>query len=340
MRMTTIVGYGEPLQENRPDDSGKIFLGGDISNILVGACRLLPVLSVAAGRDRTSVNTKILTAVGDDTRGNALIELYKEAGIQTDMILRIPGKKTGAYELVRSRAGDDRKLNYQFFDREDSAARYLFAQCNESMRAFLTQAGQDTIFVTTGIAISRPINAAAFDNFLGMIDEAKAKGVTIIFNTELRLPLFGGDQRIAAQRINALWQRAQIVFCSYPDDVAIFPFANGTRENVKDYILQRGANAVIISEGEQALRLYQGAGSELHLPALEITDSRGIVDTAGGSAALTAGTVAARAIGLPLERAVRISLLLARNVMSILGGVPPAESIPSLEELRAELSSR
>jgi sugar/nucleoside kinase (ribokinase family) len=333
--LTTIVGCGEPLQEKRQDDLNEIFLGGDISNILVGAARLLPVFASATGR-KNDVQTKVLTCVGNDARGRALIKLYEDAGVQTDLIITLP-RKTAAYELVSSTSGNEMKLNYKFLDREDSAARYLFVGSNDNIKRFLAKADRDTFLVTTGIAISRPLNKSAFDSFLCTLDAVKAQGTTIVFNTELRVPLF--DNEVSARhRIEAVWRRADVVLCSYPDDLTIFHSAKRSREDARDYIFRQGTPSLIISEGAHGLRLYRGNGRNLFVPALKIIDPRGIVDTAGGSAALTASTVAALAIGLSLEDAARISVLLARNVMSILGGVPPPGSIPTVEEVRKALN--
>jgi 2-dehydro-3-deoxygluconokinase len=340
--MTTVVVCGEPLQEIRAgmnsNDIRNIIVSGDVTNILIGAQRLLPILADAIG-SKKEVTTKLLTALGNDTRGKAFVDFYKKAGVQTDLITLLPDRKTAAYGLAYSDVGHEAKFVYKYWDREDAAVRYLFeGQCRENIRRFVTQSDKNTFFVTTGIAISRPLNNSAFDRLLEAIDGATEKGANIVFNTDLRINLFGQDAALARHRILALWMRADIVFCSYPDDVAAFP-ALDTREKTANSILEHGGYAAIISEGRLGLTLYKNDGSRLRVPAMEVTDARGIVDTAGGGTALVASTVAGLALDLMLEDAARVSVLLARNVMSIPGGVPPQESMPTKNEVRRILSA-
>jgi len=335
--MKVIVGYGEPLQEIRPDDPGGFFLGGDISNILVGAKRLVPVLAAATERDQNVV-VKILTGIGDDARGSSLIDLYQRAGIDPDLVGILPGKRTAAYELRYSTIQDEKKLNYKFIDREGAACRFLFESQRDNVLRFKAHANKNTIFVTSGIGASRPIDDAAFNNLLSIIDDARRKGTTTVFNTELRPRLFNEDEGLARRRVTELWKRSSVVLCSYPDDVAVFPDLRDTRRKVRDFILEQGVSAAIISEGERGLTVYKSGLSELYVPALKIVDERGIVDTAGGSAALTASIVAALAFDLPFEKAAHVSVILARNIMSVPGWVPPLESIPTVNEIREALN--
>jgi 2-dehydro-3-deoxygluconokinase len=100
--MTSAICIGECMVELRPVDDGHLKRGfaGDAYNTAVYLKRSAPDIEVA-----------FLTATGDESLSNAMVETWRSEGISDRLTFRIPGERPALY-LIETNAKGDRKFHY------------------------------------------------------------------------------------------------------------------------------------------------------------------------------------------------------------------------------------
>lgn len=167
-----ILCMGEPMLElnRQPDDgSGRVLylqgFGGDTSNAAIAAAR-------------QGVRAGYITAIGTDRAGDAFLRLWAAEGVDTSTVLRDPEAPTGIYLVDHDAAGH----HFTFYRTGSAASRYTPAMLPEAaIRAA-------RLFYASGI--SQAISAAAADAVFRAIEIARAAGVTVAYDTNLRLRLW------------------------------------------------------------------------------------------------------------------------------------------------------
>src|SRR5258708_11056599 len=116
MTALRVACIGECMIELNQRDRETLALafGGDTLNTAVYLARLNP-------RERLAVD--YVTALGDDPYSDAMIAMWRDEGIGTGSVARLPGKLPGLY-LIRI---DDKGERRFFYYRSAAAARELFA---------------------------------------------------------------------------------------------------------------------------------------------------------------------------------------------------------------------
>ncbi len=168
-----IVSIGEPLIEfNRPKEGdGRTWLqgfGGDSQNV-----------AIAAARQGTA--TGYITSVGQDWMGDAFLDLWKAEGVDASCVSRHPTAPTGVSFVTHSAQGH--KFDYL---RKNSAASLM--QPGDMPKAYI--AGAKFFHVS---AIGQAISANAREAIGVAMDMAKAAGVKVSYDTNLRLRLWELD---------------------------------------------------------------------------------------------------------------------------------------------------
>ena len=106
--MGKVICYGEPMEERCYDGTSTI--SGDIFSIALGVQRLYPVIASALCGSLRKVEVHLLTALGCDARGDAVLRACEKNGIETGLIARKADKKTAAYEIPTARRGPRGKI--------------------------------------------------------------------------------------------------------------------------------------------------------------------------------------------------------------------------------------
>jgi 2-dehydro-3-deoxygluconokinase len=167
-----ILCMGEPMLEfnHQPEDgSGRVLylrgFGGDTSNAAIAAAR-------------QGVRAGYVTAIGTDWAGDAFMRLWAEEGVDTSTVIRDPDAPTGVYFVDH----DARGHHFTFYRAGSAASRYTPAMLPEAaIRAA-------RVFYASGI--SQAISASAADAVFGAIEIARDAGVTVAYDTNLRLRLW------------------------------------------------------------------------------------------------------------------------------------------------------
>ena len=240
--MAELLCLGEPMLElNRqpPGPDGRVHylegFGGDASNAAIAAAR-------------SGAKVGMLTAVGADGPGDGFLALWQREGVETETVLRDPAAPTGLYLVTHDADG-----HHFAFYRAGSAASRMGP-------AVLPVAAIRAARILHVTGISQAISEAACDAVFAAIALAKAAGVRVSYDTNLRLRLWPAAR--AAAVIHAAIAKADIALPSLEDarvltgltaPEAIAAFYR--RLGCPLVVLKCGAEGVLLAQGETLTRI-------------------------------------------------------------------------------------
>ncbi|MEI6204712.1 MAG: sugar kinase, partial [Enhydrobacter sp.] len=237
----SIVSLGEPLIEfNRPKEGdGRTWLqgfGGDSQNVAIAA-------------SRQGATAGYLTSLGQDWMGDAFLDLWKSEGLDASRVSRHPSAPTGVSFVTHGPAGH--KFDYL---RKNSAASLM----TPDMLAKDYIAGAKFFHLS---AIGQAISESARATCDAAIDAAKAAGVKVSYDTNLRLRLW--DLETARGKIDETIARCDIALPSLDDSQQLTGLTDA--EAIADYYLKLGAPMVALKMGAEG-SLIVTAGMRHRLP--------------------------------------------------------------------------
>lgn len=302
-----IVSIGEPMIEFNQTGvaDGRQYLqgfGGDTSNFAVAAAR-------------QGARVAYVSAVGDDPYGRMLRELWAREGIDHSSVATDPAAFTAIYFVTHDAGGH----HFHFFRSGSAASRMTPAHLPRERIA--------TAKVLHLSGISLAISASACDTAYAAIDVARAAGVQVSFDTNLRLKLWSLDRARAVT--NDVIGRSDICLPSYDDVAAITGLSDP--DALTDHCLRLGAKTVALKLGAQGT-LVADANRREHIDPhpCHPVDATGAGDTFGG--AFIARIVAGDA---PVEAA-RYAAVAAALSTEGYGAVAP---MPTAERVRAGMAA-
>lgn len=256
--MPDILALGEPLIElNRPRGERHFAMGcgGDVSNAMVAAAR-------------SGASAGMASAVGDDEFGAALLDLWRREGVDATHVEVSATAPTGLYFVSHGPTG------HQFsYRREGSAAsRYGIAS--------LPGAAIGAARVLHASGISQAISTTAADAVFEAIALARAAGVLVSYDTNLRLKLW---PLARARAVIAEAMRGVDIALPGLDD-ARHLLGLESADAIVDHYLGHGARIVALKRGHEGA-LVATADERLSLPPVKVAalDATGAGDTFDGA---------------------------------------------------------
>lgn len=263
-----IVAFGEPMVEfnQTGEGGGRLYLqgfGGDSSNFAIAAAR-------------QGARVAYLSALGDDPYGRMLRELWTREGVDHAAVATDPQAYTAIYFVTHDAAGH----HFHFFRSGSAASRLTPATIPlQPVRAA-------RVFHLSGISLA--ISASACDAGLAAMEAARAAGVRVSFDTNLRLKLWPAARARAV--MTEAMRLADICLPSY-DDLAVL---TGLQDDdaIVDHCLRLGAKVVALKLGERGALVADAQARHRIAPhPCRPVDATGAGDTFGGAfaARLVAG---------------------------------------------------
>lgn len=258
-----ILCMGEPMLEfnHQPEDgSGRVLylrgFGGDTSNAAIAAAR-------------QGVRAGYVTAIGTDWAGDAFMRLWAEEGVDTATVIRDPDAPTGVYFVDH----DARGHHFTFYRTGSAASRYTPAMLPE---AAIRSA---RIFYASGI--SQAISASAADAVFRAIEIARGAGVTVAYDTNLRLRLWPVARARAV--IHEAIAMSDIALPSREDAEALTGLADP--QAIAERYLRLGPRIVAVKCGRDGALLATADGAMVRAAAHAVTavDATGAGDTFCGA---------------------------------------------------------
>lgn len=253
-----ILAFGEPLMEfAQLDDTRRHYLpgfGGDTSNVAIAAARL-------------GAKTAVFTAVGDDSFGRDFLKLWDEEGVDRSSVITMPGERTGIYFISYGPNGHE----FSYY-RAGSAASLVTPSLLP-----LDLIGSSRVLHLSGI--SQAISVSACDACFAAVRHARAKGVVVSYDTNLRLRLWPLDRARAV--INATAQLADIVLPGLDDARQLTGLDRP--EDICDFYLKGGARIVALTLGKDGT-MVAVPGERRLIPGrpVKAVDATGAGDTFDG----------------------------------------------------------
>jgi 2-dehydro-3-deoxygluconokinase len=302
---TDILAVGEPMVEfnQTGEGGGRLYLqgfGGDTSNAAIAAAR-------------QGARVGYLSAVGDDVYGRMLRDLWRREGVDDSDVRTDPQAFTAVYFVTHDAQGH----HFSFFRQGSAASRMGPADLPRERIA------QAKVLHLSGI--SAAISETARDTCFAAVGIARAAGVQVSFDTNLRLKLWTLER--AREVMTGLIRLCDICLPSLEDIQAISGLAEP--DALVDYCHALGPRTVALKLGARGALVSDGV-RRWRLPAHRCTpvDATGAGDTFGG--ALLARIV----VGDALPQAARYAVVASALSTQGYGAVEP---IPRAEEVRAGL---
>jgi len=257
MMQLDILCFGEPLMEFNETSQGQFRLahGGDVSNCAIAAAR-------------QGARVGMLTQLGDDAFADGIAALWQAEGVDTTGVRRLPGGETGIYFVTHEPQGH--AFSYR---RSGSAASRITP--DDVPNELISRA---KILHASGI--SQAISVSAADAVFEAISVARASGVKVSYDSNLRLKLWPLDRARAI--IHAAMAQSDIALPGYDDAVHLTGATEPDR--IVDYYLGLGAGIVALTLGPRGV-LVATPDDRWEVPAVKVhaIDATGAGDTFDGA---------------------------------------------------------
>ncbi|WP_210236462.1 sugar kinase [Mesorhizobium sp. M3A.F.Ca.ET.201.01.1.1] len=250
-----ILCLGEPLGEfsQLEPDRFRFGYGGDVANVAVAAVR-------------AGAKAGIVTRLGQDWVGDALVDFWQAEGVGS-VVEADPSASTGLYFIRYNQFGHS-------FDylRAGSAASRMDP-------SLLKEVDWDAVKILHVSAISQAISRSALETVARAISIATERGIVISYDTNLRLKLWSLEE--ARKSVINTLSTANVALPSLDD--AKLLFGQDDPVALVDKFLEFGADIVAMTLGADGV-LVATAKMKHHLPAheVDVLDASGAGDCFDG----------------------------------------------------------
>jgi len=310
--MKRVATIGECMIELRHTDSQtlKVGFGGDTLNTAVYLAR--------AGRD-AGIRVDYITALGDDLYSQGMVDAWREEGIGTDLVVRLPGRLPGLY-IIRTDERGERSFTYF---RSAAAARDMLRDGRDAKLAERLK-GYACLYLS-GITLSI-LDEGQRQSLMNVLDRLRAGGTLVAFDSNYRP---AGWPRIDDARhwMNEALRRCDIALPTLDDEQRLYGDADA------DVALARlrgiGISEIVLKLGS-AGSLIWFAGASATTPIAPMTVAK-IVDTTAAGDSFNAGYLYGRLTERDPVTAAAIGNRLAAVKIQHPGAIIPRSAMPKLD---------
>jgi 2-dehydro-3-deoxygluconokinase len=294
-----IVCIGEVMIEMTRGSDGRFGLacGGDTFNTAVYLAR-------------AGIATAYATALGDDAYSDGIFSFAAAEGVDTDLMLKAPGRTAGLY-LIETDAKGERHFTYW---RDTAPARELFELADWGRVAESLLAARMIYF--SGITLSLYSNNG-LGRFLAVIEMARKAGVKVAFDGNFRPRGWKGDlSRTRTVFMEAL-KRVDVALPTYDDEAVLW--GDPSPEATVDRLQAFGIAEVVVKNGPNSALIAAGGRREF----IPVPDVVVPVDTTAAGDSFNAGYLAARLSGEGPSAAAAAAHRLAAQKIQHRGAIMP-----------------
>jgi pseudouridine kinase len=266
--------------------------------------------NVAENLVRLGSDVALITAVGDDPQGEQLLTQARQAGINVDACLTVPGEHTGAYLAVLDEQGskhlalDDMRVIENITPQHIRTYRSLFGEAS-------------AVFLDANLPIAT----------LAAVMSAAGRA---------RVPVIADPTSVSlATRLSPHLEGLYMITPNEAEASRLcpHPVAHADREQALDaarHLVSQGVEAAVVTMAEFGVAYATPQTSGL-IPAVKTE----VLDPTGAGDALTAAIIFALQNSIPIDEAVRLGASAAALTLRTTGSVVPNLSIEMLyDELR------
>jgi len=250
--------------------------------------------NVAAWLTRTDARSTIVSHVGDDPAGAAIVAEFDALGVSHGDLV-IPGETSGVVVVLVDSSGE----------------RTMFPDKGANSRLTVTDLPDLGSFQAVYISGYALLNPLARDGVLAMIEKIKADGLPIYFDPAS----VGSMKDVTDKELHTWFSMMDILLLN--EEESIYLTGSVDIERALDYLLDFSQVVVIKRGSAGAIAKARGFDS-ISLPAVAAT----VVDTTGAGDSFAAGFIASYSKNHDLTAALQAGGELAAGCVAIVGGRP------------------
>ena len=308
--MVEVLTFGEPMGLMVADEVKPLKDVEHFTRYVCGA-----EVNFSVGLSRLGHSVAYVSKVGQDPFGEHICDFLAENKIENGYVKVDKEYLTGMQLKAKVLDGDPLVVNF----RKNSA----FSHFQPEELAGIDWSGVKHVHVTgISAALSESCRAAAAK----LMDTAKAKGIRVSFDPNLR-PALWPDKQEMVRVINALAARADIVLPGISEGEILM----GSRdpEAIADFYLGQGSKAVVVKVGAKGSFVKTSDGEKFESPGFRVEH---VVDTVGAGDGFAVGTISALLEGKSLKEAAHRGAAIGALAIMVAGdneGLPTREKLES-----------
>ena len=250
--------------------------------------------NVAAWLTRTDARSTIVSHVGDDPAGAAIVAEFDALGVNRGDLV-IPGETSGVVVVLVDSSGE----------------RTMFPDKGANSRLTVTDLPDLGAFQAVYVSGYALLNPLARDGVLAMIEKIKADGLPIYFDPAS----VGSMKDVTDKELHTWFSMMDILLLN--EEESIYLTGSVDIERALDYLLDFSQVVVIKRGSAGAIAKARGFDS-ISLPAVAAT----VVDTTGAGDSFAAGFIASYSKNHDLTAALQAGGELVAGCVAIVGGRP------------------
>ena len=250
--------------------------------------------NVAAWLTRTDARSTIVSHVGDDPAGAAIVAEFDALGVSHGDLV-IPGETSGVVVVLVDSSGE----------------RTMFPDKGANSRLNVADLPDLSTFQAVYISGYALLNPLARDGVLAMIEKIKADGLPIYFDPAS----VGAMKDVADKELHAWFSKMDVLLLN--EEESIYITGSVDIERALDYLLDF-SQVVVIKRGSAGATAKARGFDSISLPAIAAT----VVDTTGAGDTFAAGFIASYSKSNDLTAALQAGGELAAGCVAIVGGRP------------------
>ena len=250
--------------------------------------------NVAAWLTRTDARSTIVSHVGDDPAGAAIVAEFVALGVSHGDLV-IPGETSGVVVVLVDSSGE----------------RTMFPDKGANSRLVVEDLPDLNSFQAVYISGYALLNPLARDGVLAMIEKIKEDGLPIYFDPAS----VGAMKDVADKELHTWFSKMDVLLLN--EEESIYLTGSVDIERALDYLLDFSQVVVIKRGSAGAIAKARGFDS-ISLPAVAAT----VVDTTGAGDSFAAGFIASYSKNHDLTAALQAGGELAAGCVAIVGGRP------------------
>ena len=250
--------------------------------------------NVAAWLTRTDARSTIVSHVGDDPAGAAIVAEFDALGVNHGDLV-IPGETSGVVVVLVDSSGE----------------RTMFPDKGANSRLTVTDLPDLGAFQAVYVSGYALLNPLARDGVLAMIEKIKADGLPIYFDPAS----VGSMKDVTDKELHTWFSMMDILLLN--EEESIYLTGSVDIERALNYLLDFSQVVVIKRGSAGAIAKARGFDS-ISLPAVAAT----VVDTTGAGDSFAAGFIASYSKNHDLTAALQAGGELAAGCVAIVGGRP------------------
>ncbi len=259
---------------------------------------------------RADIPTAYASAMGDDPYSDRLMALAAAEGVNTELIMRVPGRMPGLHLIETDKKGE-RKFYYW---RDTSPARDLFELPNWAVVAEALLSARVIYF--SGVTLSLYSNTG-LGRFLAALELARKQGVLVAFDGNFRPRGWKGDLARTRTVFGEALKRVDIALPTFEDEAVLWGDANP--EATVNRLQAFGIGEIVVKNGSENAMVADKSGRE-SVPVPEVVEP---VDTTAAGDSFNAAYLAARLSGQAPVTSAALAHGLAAQVIRHRGAIMP-----------------